>query len=198
MEQFIEIPFARLIAHPSLVRLLPEQMKMLCDNQDDKMGISENLFAHRLLALLETEYRKQRLKIGDLASAMGISERHLLRKIRTIFGATPTLLLTRYRLLKGLEQLLAGETICLSGPQVGFSSYSYYSRCFKREFGINITQFLREVGALQKLDLTRLTGGRLTAIETDALGGHQLSAEVRTDESQPFGSVGSTNIEPTY
>ncbi|MCW8877495.1 MAG: AraC family transcriptional regulator [Kangiellaceae bacterium] len=109
-----------------------------------KYDNGERDFILKLFTIIEEAYPNQELRIGELAEAMYICERQLFRKVKSILGMPPSLLLRKYRIIKALEMLFEGEPICAVGPKVGFGSYSYYSRCFKQEFGCSVSEFLQD------------------------------------------------------
>lgn len=71
-----------------------------------------------------------------LSREVGMSERQLQRKLKSITNKTPNQLITSVRLHRAKELILTGENnISEASYLTGFSSPSYFSKCFKKEFG---------------------------------------------------------------
>lgn len=79
----------------------------------------------------------RRLNIGSLARLVNVSESHLRHLFKSETGLTPTQYLKQLRLRKAQTLL---ETTFLSvkqiSNQVGFCDETYFSREFKRTFGV--------------------------------------------------------------
>ena len=77
------------------------------------------------------------LSVEELASAACMSVSSLFKKIKHLLGMGPGeyILLVR---LKKASQLLQDDAIPISevSARVGFRSHSYFSNCFKRQFGV--------------------------------------------------------------
>ena len=68
---------------------------------------------------------------------MGLSRVQLYRKVKALTGSSPVELI-RITRLKQAERLLKskGKTIAEISYEVGFSSPSYFSKCYKEYFGL--------------------------------------------------------------
>ncbi|MGI6313284.1 MAG: hybrid sensor histidine kinase/response regulator transcription factor [Candidatus Cryptobacteroides sp.] len=77
------------------------------------------------------------LKVKDIADAAFMSESNLFRKTKALIGMTPNDYLQFMR-LKIAAQILSSEDISIAEvcTRVGFSSHSYFSNCFKKQFGV--------------------------------------------------------------
>ncbi|MCL1049068.1 helix-turn-helix transcriptional regulator [Shewanella abyssi] len=97
-------------------------------------------FTERFSFILAGNYH-QPLNHVDVAKSLSMSHRHLHRKLRVAFGMNFSQVLCRFRLNKALalfERELQIVQIC---EQVGFSSSSYFTKCFRREFGVSPKQY---------------------------------------------------------
>jgi len=75
--------------------------------------------------------------VGMLCKEIGISERQLQRKLKAVTTKSPIQLISSVRLHRAKELILQGENnISEISYMVGFTSPSYFSKCFKSEFGI--------------------------------------------------------------
>jgi signal transduction histidine kinase/ligand-binding sensor domain-containing protein/CheY-like chemotaxis protein len=90
---------------------------------------------------IEKLYKSSELRRSDIASLMAMSERQLSRKLLFLVNIGFSDYLMKYRLRKATEilgQNLQVNQICY---EVGFNSPSYFSKCFKEEYGKTVKQF---------------------------------------------------------
>ena len=92
-------------------------------------------FIDRLNRVLGQSYTTSTLRIGQMAARMGISERHLQRRVKASTGLSPKQYLQRYRLEQSLVYLRDGVPVGDVAKAVGFSSHAYFTSCFKAKFG---------------------------------------------------------------
>ena len=79
--------------------------------------------------------------IETLCADIGVSERQLQRKLKSVANKTPNQLVRSVRLHKAKELLLSsGHDITHAAYQTGFSSLSYFTKCFRKEFGMAPTE----------------------------------------------------------
>ena len=102
---------------------------------------SSNLIVQRFDQIVEQNYQDCDFDLTRMAVRMGISERQLQRKLRTLTGHSPSEYVRSYRLSKSLEFLLAGNSIRDTARAVGFSSQAYFASCFKAEYGRTPTEY---------------------------------------------------------
>ena len=76
------------------------------------------------------------LSVEAVAAGVGLSRVQLYRKVKNLTGSTPVEII-RITRLKQAERLLKGtmKTVSEISYEVGFSSPSYFSKCFKDYFG---------------------------------------------------------------
>lgn len=76
--------------------------------------------------------------VNTLCREIGVSERQLQRKLKAIIDKSPNQLISSIRLNKAKELILSKQnTISEIAFQTGFSSPSYFSKCFKKAFEIS-------------------------------------------------------------
>ena len=76
------------------------------------------------------------LKMDELGEQLGISRVQLYRKVKTLTGLSPVELLRQMRLQRALTLLNSTtKTVAEIAFDVGFNSPSYFSNCFKKQFG---------------------------------------------------------------
>lgn len=101
-------------------------------------SVKEPLFIVRFKDVVEARLSDSDLSVDDLASAMNLSRVQLYRKVKAISGSSPVELLRTARLNRGYQLLLTtGKNISEVAYDVGFTAPSYFTKCFKDEFGIS-------------------------------------------------------------
>ncbi|ARV14668.1 hybrid sensor histidine kinase/response regulator transcription factor [Polaribacter sp. SA4-12] len=106
---------------------------------DDKVNSSsiDKEFIKKLLDYINKNISDSNLSVEELASQLKLSRSQLYRKIKAITGQTVNEFIRKIRLERAKQILDAGSAniseACFS---VGFSSPSYFSKCFKAHFGV--------------------------------------------------------------
>ncbi|RMD83788.1 MAG: response regulator, partial [Lentisphaerae bacterium] len=111
--------------------------------------ISENStdqrFIERLLEAVENHLADTSFSVDDLAASLGMSRVHLYRKTKALLGQSPTLLIRSLRLKAAARLLKEGKlNISEVAFTVGFEDPSYFSKCFRQEFGTSPSDFIRK------------------------------------------------------
>jgi len=77
------------------------------------------------------------------AVVAGASVRHLTRVFRVSQGCSIGSYLSRIRMEQAKSDLIAGESIKVLAPRLGFSSVSSFTSAFRRDLGISPATFRR-------------------------------------------------------
>ena len=111
----------------------------ICDMDKD--------FVERFKSLIEVKMGDSELNVEDLGKEMGLSRVQLYRKIKSLTNYAPNELLRMARLKKAASLLASSDmTIAEVGYEVGFTSPSYFAKCYKEQFGESPTEFLKRSG----------------------------------------------------
>lgn len=103
-------------------------------------------FVDKLRKEIEERLSNPDTNVEDLGAALGFSRVQLYRKTKALTGYAPNELLRIARLKKAASLLAATEkSIAEVTYEVGFSSPSYFTRCFKEFFGENPTDYLKRI-----------------------------------------------------
>ena len=95
-------------------------------------------FLESVLQNIDDHISDERFSVEVLCNELGISERQLQRKLKAITNKSPIQLISSVRLHRAKELLLESEyNIAEIAFQTGFSNPSYFSKCFKKEFGVS-------------------------------------------------------------
>ncbi len=102
-------------------------------------------FAEEYIAFLESRIDDGTLDVGQMCDAMNVSRSVLFERCRTLLGTTPATFLRRLRLERA-KQLIreGGRTMAEISYATGFNDPHYFSKIFKKEYGITPTEFRDE------------------------------------------------------
>ncbi|MDP3446142.1 MAG: ATP-binding protein, partial [Ignavibacteria bacterium] len=102
-------------------------------------------FLNRLNEEINKNISDSDFSIESLTDKLFISRSNLQRKLKAICGYTPGDYLKTYRLKKASQLLFEnGLRVNEVAYEVGFSSASYFTKCFVRQFGILPKDFVKE------------------------------------------------------
>ena len=99
------------------------------------------IFIAELNDTIDSIYQDPKTNVALIATKVAMSERQLFRKLKSVLDMTPTEYLRRYRLEKAKQMLVEGKAIGFTSFEVGFSSQSYFAKCFKAQFGVSPSEF---------------------------------------------------------
>jgi PAS domain S-box-containing protein len=113
----------------------------LLAGEENVIDSVDEVFLEKLETTIAKMYINPELGIVQLAQNMAMSERQLQRKIKVILGTTPNNFIKEFRLKKAQELLKSGAQIGRIALDVGFSSQTYFGRCFKETYQCTPKQF---------------------------------------------------------
>lgn len=120
----LELVIGVLIAWKSMIRLLPE-----CDVPQ---GSAENNRLKQIILLIQESYAET-MTLNRIAEHIHLSRSECCRYFRKTTGQTLFAYLTQYRIDRSIGLLLQTDMrISQIALEVGFSSQSYYTKCFKK------------------------------------------------------------------
>ncbi|MBR2235654.1 MAG: helix-turn-helix domain-containing protein, partial [Prevotella sp.] len=146
---YLEKPFSIRQLHLQIMSLLRmrqnfhERMKQIngtaaVDTNDGELGLSQQdiLFMERLQQMVADNMRDEEFSIDQLAEQMNMSRSSFYRKIKALTDLTPIEYLKMRRLEQAATLLRQGLRITEVAERVGFTSSSYFAKCFKARFGV--------------------------------------------------------------
>lgn len=103
-----------------------------------KMGDKDAVFVSRLRELIQKNLGDSDFGVERLGEEIGLSRVQLYRKVKALTGQSPVELLRTARLQRGRRLLeTSSRTVSEVAYDVGFTSPSYFTKCFKDEFGVS-------------------------------------------------------------
>lgn len=107
-------------------------------NETPQIILKEDTFLLKFRDFVEKNMADSDLSVETIGAELGLSRVQLYRKIKVLTGQSPVELLRTARLQKGRELLqTTDKTVSEVAYEVGFTAPSYFTKCFKDEFGIS-------------------------------------------------------------
>lgn len=94
-------------------------------------------FLNQLHAIIQKNLSDSEFGVEDIGKGIGLSRVQLYRKVKAMTGSSVVDLLRKARLAKA-KRLLESRSMSVSevAYDVGFSAPSYFTKCFKEEYGM--------------------------------------------------------------
>ena len=103
---------------------------------------TDNEFLTRMTKVIEENFSNSELNVNFLAEQLNISRSGLFAKIKSLADITPNEMIQIVRLKKAAQLLQKKKyTVSEISYMVGFSSPSYFSKCFQKQFGMKPANF---------------------------------------------------------
>lgn len=107
----------------------------------------DKTFLEKFRQQLEENLVNPELNVEELGKNMGLSRVQLYRKIKSLTNYSPNELLRITRLKRALLLLGASEmTVAEIAYEVGFNSPSYFTKCYKEQYGETPGDYLKRMG----------------------------------------------------
>jgi AraC-like DNA-binding protein len=108
------------------------------------LSLTEERFLNILMDYVDREWKNTTLNIDRFIKDLGYSKSKLYRSMIPITGKSPNTFIKEYRLNKAL-QLLNNQALNISeiAFETGFNSPTYFTRAFKKQFGLLPTNFAK-------------------------------------------------------
>ncbi len=104
----------------------------------------DEMFMNELYRLMDRELANSEFGVQQMAEMMHVSRTKLYYKVKDLAGENPSVLLKRYRLKRAFELLSEGKfNISETADMTGFSTLSHFSISFKKEFGVNPSEYIK-------------------------------------------------------
>lgn len=106
--------------------------------EEEKLNEADKTFVGRLRTAIQENLGDSDFSVERLGEEIGLSRVQLYRKVKALTGQTLVELLRKARLTKARQLLEKTEkSVSEIAYEVGFTSPSYFNKCFKDEFDIN-------------------------------------------------------------
>lgn len=108
-----------------------------------EMNTRDGLFVKHLNQLIEANLANEQFSISDITREMGVSRTVLHVKMKNLLGISIGEYIKKKRLVIARKLLTEGKNISEVSFETGFNEPNYFSKCFKKEFGITPSEFIK-------------------------------------------------------
>lgn len=152
-DAYIEKPFSPFHLKAQLRNLLKKREKQqkayastpLSDLHSAVHNKLDEEFMKKCTDIILNNIEDSEFSVSTLAQELGMSRTSVFTKIKGIIGMTPNDFIKITRLKKACRMMIEGEyRVTEIGFLVGFSSSSYFAKCFQKQFGMLPTEFLKK------------------------------------------------------
>lgn len=150
-DAYITKPFSSQLLKATLYNLLENRRKLQARFSQEvillpkeiAVSSADELFLERLQKVIDTHLTSPDFNADSFSSEMAVSRMQLHRKLKAITGQSTSEFLKSQR-LKLATHLLKTNKISISevGYTVGFNDPSYFTRCFKQEYGCSPSEYI--------------------------------------------------------
>jgi len=137
------------ITKPFSAKLLLTRMNTILENrkrmreavidgeyETSKSNDADTKFINEFKKVVREQMSNSDLSVETLSEQLGLSRVQLYRKVKAMTGSTPVEVIRISRLRKARQLLSSGhKTVSEISYEVGFSSPSYFTKCFKDYYG---------------------------------------------------------------
>ena len=106
----------------------------------------DNEFIERITKIIEENLMDEKIDVPTIAQELSMSYSSLYRKIKALTGMSTGEFIRKLRLRKAEQLLLSGKyNISEIAHQVGLNSVSYFRECFKEEYGMSPSEYIKRL-----------------------------------------------------
>ena len=114
------------------------------NNSDSKQKQQQLEFTDKVNRVLEELHGNQNLSVSQIAQNFAMSDRQFFRKLKNTVDMSPSEYLRRFRLEKAKTLIREGKSSSAVAYEAGFTSQSYFGKCFKAQFGMSPGEFKKQ------------------------------------------------------
>ena len=156
-DSYLTKPFSAKLLHSRINNLLEARKKLAAglavatphsepaDETADSMNPLDNEFVQRITQIIEDNLEMEKMDIAFIADQMCMSHSTLYRKIKGVADMSANEFIRKVKMKNGVKLLLSGKySISEISYMTGFSSVAYFRQCFKNEFGMTPSEYVKQ------------------------------------------------------
>ena len=145
--ELLKIKFATLIKNRMLLK--NKYQYPVTDNEkkkvENELSEYDKKFMDELNSVIDDNLENSELSIEELAGFLKMSHDQLYRKIKALTGVSANQYIRSFRLRKAAKMMCENKcSVTEVLYTVGFSNPSYFTKCFKKEFGVLPSEYIEE------------------------------------------------------
>ena len=119
--------------------------QLLVAEDDKDLSRLDRRFLNKISQIVEEHRDKEEFSVEELSQLLGLSRVHVYRKIKKLTGMSVSEFVRSVKLKLSLNLIKnSGKTMAEIAYEVGFSSPSYFTKCFKDQFGMSPSEYGRK------------------------------------------------------
>ncbi|MGZ3861569.1 MAG: hybrid sensor histidine kinase/response regulator transcription factor [Bacteroidia bacterium] len=149
VKPFLPDELVALVANQiEILRKRKKEFKQLIEEIEkpvEEKVIQADPYVQKLLGIILDYLDDPQFSVEKLADLMAINRSHFQRKVKAITGLSPSEIIKSVRMEKAKEMLLQKTgNVTEVAYSTGFSSQSYFTKCFTEYYGVSPTQILNK------------------------------------------------------
>jgi signal transduction histidine kinase/DNA-binding response OmpR family regulator len=140
----LQTRIANLIRQRNMLR---KRFSAQVDTITDDIGLNsyDVNFIRRVTEVVEDHLSDLDFDVRRLQDKSGLSSTQLYRKLHALTGMSPSRFIRRMRLKRAVKLLEQNQnSVTQIAFEVGFGNLSYFTKCFKEQFGISPSEYARQ------------------------------------------------------
>ena len=154
LDAYVTKPFSPRLLLATIINLINSRAKMRERFSKDLSSVEplatgngkDREFLDKFNALIDAELQNSDIQADDFAAKMLLGRTVFFKKVKGLTGYSPKEYLRIQRMKKAVELFRSGEyNVSEVTYEVGMTDPFYFSRCFKQQFGIPPTAFIKQL-----------------------------------------------------
>lgn len=136
IEKLIELRRNLRVRYSNKVNISPKEIAITS---------TDELFLKKIQRIVDEDLGDSNFTVDEFCKKLGMSRMQLHRKLAALTGLSTSAFIRDQRLRMAIQRLeKSGESISEIAYAVGFSSPSYFIKCFKETYGVTPNDFLEK------------------------------------------------------
>jgi YesN/AraC family two-component response regulator len=129
----------------ALVSKISEHKKVDISPEEIVITDKDEQMIKKLMLWLEEHVADAEVTVDQLAAYVGMGRTSMYNKIKGLTGKSPVELIQDFRMEKATYYLKSGQySVSETSYKVGFSDPGYFSRSFKKHFGMSPAEYIKQ------------------------------------------------------
>ena len=138
-------PDVLLLTVRNLLQLSDRKRQLFKIEAPSGLSQKDDAFIIRLNTLIEDNFQDEQLHVDFIAREMGMSQPILYKKLKALSDYSVHNYIKSFRMETAKKLLQQGKAISETAYYVGYSDRKYFSKEFKRHFGLNPSAYLQSI-----------------------------------------------------
>jgi signal transduction histidine kinase/DNA-binding response OmpR family regulator len=154
-DEYLSKPFSMEELQIRVSNILEQRRRLAAKLKEDLMSPAilpeptepslDERFVLRLRSIIEENLSNPIFSVEVLAEKMNLSRAHLFRKVKALINASPSEFINDLRLQRAAQMIRSrADNMSQIGYAVGFNEQSYFSKRFRKKFGVSPTDYAKQ------------------------------------------------------